>query len=817
MMQPILNRTRWFLICMTLLLASIACRPWEVHSPTGAPLDPLVPDLLVATTTARTSQAQALLQRALAARLIGDDERAAVELNALLASYPDAPEARAARFYLAENTARRKQWSAAVQAFQAFIARPDQDEWTARALFWLARCYEEVGDWQSAIATYARYRDLGTLLEPYAAIRQAAQFQATGQLDEAAQAYTHGAATDISRGERAGSYEKAIALRRQLGQDQLALQLYGELLALAQQPGYRARILSEAAALAQSLQQPDLARAWLIEIVNTLPTTPYAPAAASQLLAANDPALTSAAAARIFFSNEHYNTALPLFDAAIAQAQATGADNDDLLDLQRLRGLTLRALGFFPEALEALAAAASVRPDSEPGRQAQLDWIQTVGQSGETQRAADLYRHYANLYPDDPRAPIALDRAAQLLDRLGNYWEAAQVRVELGQRYPQHSLTAAALHNAGLYFFRLGHWGNAQYAWQILAEQRQGHVQARGAYWAARAAQQQQQDEHARHLFALAYSAAPDSYYSARAADVLALTMTPTLALDAPITQADWNDLETWVRDWWPPTDTEDDQEIQAESPPAGATTEVSDYRTYVRRAIELERVGLWNEALAEWNSARTIAGADPFHLMHVARLAHEHTVPYIALKAAEQLAALAPASAAPPPTTLRRLIFPTPYVELVRAETGARGVDPRLFYALLRQESLFNPGATSWAGARGLGQVMPTTGQGIAQRLEVPDFHVDDLYRPHVSIRFGAFYISQQIQGMQGSIHGGLAAYNGGAGNAQRWAGGTFVADPDLYIEGIDYPETKGYVNLVYGYYGAYRQLYFLPEERRE
>ncbi len=814
MMQPILYQMRWILLCVAFLLALTACQRGAALSPTAAPRDTLVPDLLVATTTARTSQAQALLQQALAARLIGDDNRVAVELNTLLESYPGAPEARAARFYLAENIARRDQWSAAVEALQAFIAMPEQDEWTARALFWLARSYEEVGDWQSAIATYARYRDLETPLEPYAAIRQAAQFQATGQLDEAAQAYAHGAAMDISRGERAGSYEKAIALRRQLGHDHLALQLYSELLALAQQPGYRARILSEAAALAQSQNQPDQARAWLIEIVSTLPTTPQAPGAASQLLAANDPELTSAAAARIFFSNEQYTTALPLFDAAIAQALATGTDDDDLLDLQRLRGLTLRALGYFPEALDALEAAASARPDSEPGRQAQLDWIQTVGQSGEVQRAADTYRHYADTYADDPRAPIALDRAAQLLDRLGNNWEAAQVRVELGQRYPQHSLSAAALHNAGLYFFRMGHWGNAQYAWQILAEQRQGYVQARGAYWAARAAQQQQQDEHARHLFTIAYSAAPDSYYSARAADVLALTMTPTLALDAPLTKADWNELETWARDGWPPAETEDDQATRAEPSPPVADTEAGDYRTYVRRAIELERVGLWNNAIAEWNSARTIAGNDPLQLIHVARLAHEHTVPYIALKAAEQLAALAPENAAPPPTTLRRLIFPTPYVDLVRAETGAQGIDPRLFYALLRQESLFNPGATSWAGARGLGQVMPTTGQGIAQRLEVPDFHVDDLYRPHVSIRFGAFYIGQQIQGMQGSIHGGLAAYNGGAGNAQRWAGGTFVADPDLYIEGIDYPETKGYVNLVYGYYGAYRQLYFLPEE---
>ena len=77
------------------------------------------------------------------------------------------------------------------------------------------------------------------------------------------------------------------------------------------------------------------------------------------------------------------------------------------------------------------------------------------------------------------------------------------------------------------------------------------------------------------------------------------------------------------------------------------------------------------------------------------------------------------------------------------------------------------------------------------------------------MSIRFGAFYLSHQLASMGGSLQAALSAYNGGPGNAQRWAGGTTVADPDLFTEGIDYEETRGYVKLVYGYYGAYRRLY--------
>jgi soluble lytic murein transglycosylase len=114
--------------------------------------------------------------------------------------------------------------------------------------------------------------------------------------------------------------------------------------------------------------------------------------------------------------------------------------------------------------------------------------------------------------------------------------------------------------------------------------------------------------------------------------------------------------------------------------------------------------------------------------------------------------------------------------------------------------------------GARGLAQVMPTTAEGIAQRLNVDGFQDTDLYRPAVSVRFGAFYLSNQIAAMNGSLQAAFAAYNGGPGNAQRWANGDTVADPDVFAENIDYPETRDYVKLVYGYYGAYQELYTLP-----
>src|SRR5207247_846029 len=66
-------------------------------------------------------------------------------------------------------------------------------------------------------------------------------------------------------------------------------------------------------------------------------------------------------------------------------------------------------------------------------------------------------------------------------------------------------------------------------------------------------------------------------------------------------------------------------------------------------------------------------------------------------------------------PGALREYLYPLGYWETVRAAALARGVDPFFVLALIRQESLFEPEATSSAGARGLMQLLPATARHLA------------------------------------------------------------------------------------------------------
>ncbi|WP_161569229.1 transglycosylase SLT domain-containing protein [Candidatus Oscillochloris fontis] len=791
-------RTAWVLLVWFLLLALSGC---EVVS--APPPDTTTTSVVLGVTPSPPSPtdvpapppAPVLLSRALAARQIGADLDAAQDLSALLNAYPNDPEAPQARFFLAESMARRGLWSAAAQLFRPFADGPTDDPLHAPALFWLARCTEEAGDHATAVDLYQRYRDLATPLEPYAAMRQAAQLVALGRQADAAAAYTHVARLDIVRGERAGSYERAIELHIQLGDPAVALDLYTELLDFAQTPTYRARILFDAASLAQQLGQAEQAAAWLRQLIADAPATSQAQIAVDQLLAAGDTALSPAAAAQVLMQAERWPEALTQFDLALAQA----ADLEVATELRRLRGMTLRFQGDFPAALAALSEAGAMSPNSEAGRQAQLDWIQTLGQSGEVERASVAYQEYAANYPDDPRAPDALDRAAQLRERLGDREGTLAIQRSLGERYPQSSQAASVLHRAAMALFRSGDYAQARAFWQILAEQARGEVQAQAAFWAARSAVAQSDPAAASALFRVALDAAPSSYYTARASEELGLELQGSVPLDAPLNESDWATLRAWVRSW-------PDQAAAPTPEELGLEADGS-----VRRATLLVEVGLGTEARNEWLAAIERWTDDPPRLAELARLAHSQGSAYVALRSAARLARLAP-SDSPQPLVLERLLYPAPYPALLIQQSAERGLDPRLLYALLRQESLFDPLATSWVGARGMAQVMPATGEGIAHNLGLADFTLDDLYRPVVSVNFGAYYLSARMADMQGSIQGGLASYNGGLGNAQRWAGGSFISDPDLFTEGVDFAETRGYIKAVYGFYAVYQRIYTQP-----
>jgi soluble lytic murein transglycosylase len=172
------------------------------------------------------------------------------------------------------------------------------------------------------------------------------------------------------------------------------------------------------------------------------------------------------------------------------------------------------------------------------------------------------------------------------------------------------------------------------------------------------------------------------------------------------------------------------------------------------------------------------------------------------------QLARRALAQGAPADARTYRLIYPMVHVDALLAEATEHGLAPSFVAALIRQESSFNPSATSPAGARGLAQVMPELGERLARELNYPVWDPVLLYQPDVSIQLGTFHLRELLSRYDQRAHI-LAAYNAGSPRVERWSKRIGVTDPEVFAEQISFVETRDYVRVIQRNEEIYRALY--------
>jgi soluble lytic murein transglycosylase len=160
-------------------------------------------------------------------------------------------------------------------------------------------------------------------------------------------------------------------------------------------------------------------------------------------------------------------------------------------------------------------------------------------------------------------------------------------------------------------------------------------------------------------------------------------------------------------------------------------------------------------------------------------------------------------------PTYFSHIRYGLYFRDLILPAAEANGLDPLFLYSVVRQESLFEGFVSSTAGARGLMQIIPETGAGISRQLGWPiDFKPEDLYRPYVSVAYGAHYLARNRDSLGGDLYAALAAYNGGPGNAAAWKE-LAQGDPDLFLETVRAQESRDYIRRIYEIYIVYRRLY--------
>ena len=108
--------------------------------------------------------------------------------------------------------------------------------------------------------------------------------------------------------------------------------------------------------------------------------------------------------------------------------------------------------------------------------------------------------------------------------------------------------------------------------------------------------------------------------------------------------------------------------------------------------------------------------------------------------------------------------------------------------------------------------QVMPATGEYIAERADFDGYDPDQLWLPYLSVKYGAWYINQQLGIFDDNQFAALAAYNAGPGNVLEWI--EVSDDLDIFVESIPFWESRTYIRNIYINLAAYRRIYGPPPQ---
>ena len=159
-------------------------------------------------------------------------------------------------------------------------------------------------------------------------------------------------------------------------------------------------------------------------------------------------------------------------------------------------------------------------------------------------------------------------------------------------------------------------------------------------------------------------------------------------------------------------------------------------------------------------------------------------------------------------PLDVLRIIFPLDYWDLIEKYSKPMSLDPYLVSALMAQESTFTAEIRSSANARGLMQVMPSTGRMYARRMGIRPFTTASLSQPETNVRIGIQHFKDLVDKF-GGIHYALASYNAGEGRVAEWLKEYPDLPADEFIDSIPYSETQNYVKRILGTTEDYRRLY--------
>ncbi len=430
---------------------------------------------------------------------------------------------------------------------------------------------------------------------------------------------------------------------------------------------------------------------------------------------------------------------------------------------------------------EALSLLGTLMP-SDTGERAALEWerVLAMAEAGQPDAAsislAKLVRSHTTLQ----LSADALRRLYKDFLNAGLFAPAEDTLRLLRRIDPMDQTGAAALWERGWKEYQGGNPAGAVSPWSVLGEiyPEDGDAQ-RGRYWQARALEDLGQGDKARGIYQrMVTSSDTSDFYNRQALTRLGETRPGETAPAAP--------------------------ELLAQAPAGTWPPEPE-----LRRAKLLSDLGL--DQLASRAIELAAGRTNPRDAMALKGLIlcrkGEQRTGIVLLR--EAYPALGGPYQASVPAEILFAYYPLTYGDEIRACARATGLPAPLIAGIIRQESAFDPRATSPVGARGLMQLMPETAREMSHKVGVP-YAPDRLYDPANSVRLGAAYFRELMDDFHGNVELALASYNGGPNRIQRlWTKSGPNPRLDDFLETLNLDESRNYVKRILVLADSYRQLY--------
>lgn len=760
----------------------------EQPTPEPAPIQP-------ATTSA------VLLDQGKNALFSGDFDLAIEKYSSALQNASQPGEAPAALLGLARVKIRMADCSAALQNINTIINEYSDSYERANAQYFLGECLSEDGNFAEAARAYARYLDFRPgLVDTLINEKSGDAWFSAGEYNQAIDAYS---AAIPAAGTSAATRNKL-----KIAKSLKALGSYNEaatlLLELYESPA--SNDYDKAAAnllLGQmylAIQEPDQAYARFKDSVEKFPMA-YDAYTGLVILINDGVDVNSYHRGLVNYHAGQYGLAIDAFKREIDENPGHSAAPHHYM------ALSLRIIDQPEEAISQWEAVIADHNGDEL-------WVNAWGEKAYTQwaflnqftPAAETLLSFVRLYPGDNLAPEFLFRVGRIYERNNDLSNAAAAWERVLSDYPSAGIGYRSLFLAGISYFRMGSYTPALTTFQraqVLSTTPQDS--AASAFWVGKTYQAQNNLETAANYWRQAAAMDATGYYSERAIDLIngrSQFYTPEFYDLAVDLSAERLQAEKWMRDTF---------SLGPEISLTGLGNFSADPRFL--KANAYWELGLYDLASSEMESLRADLQEDPVETFLLIDQCLQLGLNRSAIFASRQVLNLAGLDDAKTltdaPNYFNHIRFGLYFREYILEAARSENLHPLFLASVIRQESMFEGFVQSSAGARGIMQIMPATGEETAAMMAWPvNFKPDDLYRPAVSIKLGSHYLRRQIDLFDGSIAAGLTAYNGGPGNTVMWQS-LAGDDPDILLEIIRFDETRSYIMQISDFLHIYNRIY--------